>query len=366
MGHQEALHIAGDKLNSWKDLQKIGSDFSIQSPVKDAKTELLEKLWNLEEEGATALGPALLLGISVAGNRSRSKVILCTDGLANTGLGSLEGKQTEYTPYYSELAEQAKIKGVTVSVMSLIGTECSLESLSIVTEQTGGEIERVDPVHMNNNLTSIISNPVIAYGVMGMVLLHKGLHFRGEMDDERENRNWVVKDLGNVTAESGCSFSYGFRPKEDCDLSSVKEIPFQVQLLYTLANGMQCLRVATTSVKLTEDRQEAEENADIEVVSGHAAIRAAKLAKKGDYEAAQLEARAAQRFMMRNKVEEKRLNQWSTQAESMDKVLRSEQAQELRDNSRQSGGYQKQKSRQVTRNDEAAEAISKQSKAKNW
>lgn len=33
--------------------------------------------------GATALGPALQLGIDIAGERPRSSVILCTDGLAN-------------------------------------------------------------------------------------------------------------------------------------------------------------------------------------------------------------------------------------------------------------------------------------------
>lgn len=41
--------------------------------------------------GATALGPALLCSIALAsqGNPG-SKVIICTDGLANIGLGNLE------------------------------------------------------------------------------------------------------------------------------------------------------------------------------------------------------------------------------------------------------------------------------------
>jgi len=65
---------------------------------------------------------------------------------------------------------------------------------------------------------------------------------------------------------------------------------------------MQCLRVASSKVQLTEDRQKAEENADVEVIGVHAANRAAKFAKDGDYETAQLEARAAQRFMQRKHV----------------------------------------------------------------
>lgn len=31
------------------------------------------------------------------------------------------GKATEFTPYYTELAEAAKVKGVTVSVISILG-----------------------------------------------------------------------------------------------------------------------------------------------------------------------------------------------------------------------------------------------------
>ena len=45
---------------------------------------------SLEERGATALGPALLLSVAIAGQVPGSKVIVCTDGIANVGLGSLE------------------------------------------------------------------------------------------------------------------------------------------------------------------------------------------------------------------------------------------------------------------------------------
>lgn len=104
----ESCTITGDKLNSWKELQLIGASLGATKSVKETKADLLKKLWNLEEGGSTALGPALLLGITVAGGRPRSKVILCTDGLANTGIGSLEGKKADYTPFYTELAEQVR------------------------------------------------------------------------------------------------------------------------------------------------------------------------------------------------------------------------------------------------------------------
>ena len=48
--------------------------------------------------------------------------------------------------------------------MSLVGTDCNVENLSVVTEQTGGDVERVDPLNIGSNLSSIIQSRVIAYG----------------------------------------------------------------------------------------------------------------------------------------------------------------------------------------------------------
>jgi len=48
-------------------------------------------LTKAEAKGQTALGPALVAAIEVASKGSKgSSVILCTDGLANIGVGALE------------------------------------------------------------------------------------------------------------------------------------------------------------------------------------------------------------------------------------------------------------------------------------
>ncbi len=41
--------------------------------------------------GSTALGPGLLVSVSLAARgKPGSKVIICTDGMANLGVGSIE------------------------------------------------------------------------------------------------------------------------------------------------------------------------------------------------------------------------------------------------------------------------------------
>lgn len=68
----------------------------MSKPIKETKTPLANKIMGLEETGPTALGPALLTSIGLAAQGSRgSSVVMCTDGLANVGLGSMDEIETE-------------------------------------------------------------------------------------------------------------------------------------------------------------------------------------------------------------------------------------------------------------------------------
>jgi len=68
--------------------------------------------YSLEEGGQTALGPAMLVAITMASKVPGSKVVMCTDGLANIGLGNLDSdsadQHAEASDFFSELGEKAK------------------------------------------------------------------------------------------------------------------------------------------------------------------------------------------------------------------------------------------------------------------
>mgnify|MGYP002480336432 CR=1 FL=1 len=74
--------IAGDHLNDYDYLINVADKLNIQvnESVSKSKEKLFDILRSLEERGATALGPALLVSISIAGRSKGSSVILCTDG----------------------------------------------------------------------------------------------------------------------------------------------------------------------------------------------------------------------------------------------------------------------------------------------
>mmetsp|Transcript_1581 Transcript_1581/g.1090 ORF Transcript_1581/g.1090 Transcript_1581/m.1090 type:complete len:83 (+) Transcript_1581:352-600(+) len=82
----------------------------------------MQKVLALREEGPTALGPAMLVSIELAAQgKPGSKVIICTDGIANVGLGSLEEAAEEGEQFYEQCAQLAAGKGLEVNIISIEG-----------------------------------------------------------------------------------------------------------------------------------------------------------------------------------------------------------------------------------------------------
>jgi hypothetical protein len=91
-GSGEPVKLQGDKLSSMERCTLTGQHGNLfGNSIGDTEEILCGKLMALEETGPTALGPALVASVSLACEGGvGSKVIICTDGIANIGLGSLE------------------------------------------------------------------------------------------------------------------------------------------------------------------------------------------------------------------------------------------------------------------------------------
>lgn len=64
--------------------------------------------------------------------------------MSNAGIGS-GNNQDEIKTFYSMCGEYAKSKGVTVHIVTIIGSDCNIDAICPVAEATNGEIERVNP-----------------------------------------------------------------------------------------------------------------------------------------------------------------------------------------------------------------------------
>lgn len=228
--------IAGDRLDDFEKCKTAVGDQHAQilsCSVSEAGDKLCEKLIALEESGPTALGPALVAGVSLAMKGSPgSKVIICTDGLANVGIGALEGLSPEEVEVQEAMYEQvglmAKDKGVTISVISIEGEECRLESLSGLAEITEGNLSKVDPERLQEDFANVLAAELLATHVNATIRLHKSLRFRAI--DQVEGSE-MTKYFGNVTDESAFTFEYTLKTKEelkelDIDTSLITKVPF--------------------------------------------------------------------------------------------------------------------------------------------
>lgn len=183
-GTKDPQTITGDKLSNFDWLAKNGAEKAgdlLSKTVKDTGKFLQDKVMAIEETGPTALGPAVLTSVAMAAEGCPgSTVVICTDGLANVGLGSLDEIETEeeiakVKEFYERVGEYAKGKGVTVNLVSIKGDQCNIECLSTLQDLTGGNIDIVEPANLLECFANMQSKPVIATNVVVKIKLHKGL-----------------------------------------------------------------------------------------------------------------------------------------------------------------------------------------------
>ena len=126
----ETVHILGDKLSHKQGIIDSLTNFNLTDPIIESEKTLLNSINKIEAKGATALGPALVTALQIAEKGSPgSSLILCTDGLANIGIGQLDPYTEEKKHFYAELGEQAKSKNVTVNIISIKGEGCKVEAI---------------------------------------------------------------------------------------------------------------------------------------------------------------------------------------------------------------------------------------------
>ena len=255
--------------------------------IKDSKTKLIDELYKLSEDGPTALGPALLIASSIAAKKAGSSVIVCTDGLANIGLGSFNNNP-KALEWYESVGESAKLAGVSISVISLKGDDCNLAELGSVAEITGGFVDRVDPLELSNNFSSILlKNKIIATNVTATLILNKAMQFVD--DDISKDSFYMTKDVGNATEDTEFTFQFSIRDKELLAIYAIDDsVPFQLKINFTKLDGMKCLRTISKLQKITSEKELAEKDLNLNVIGANAAQQAVSLAKKGHY----VEARA--------------------------------------------------------------------------
>lgn len=67
----------------------------------------------------------------------------------------------EDEPFYNKVANFAKTKQVTVSVLTIKGDRCNVKMLGKVSEATGGSVMKVNPANLGSEFSKIISDEIL-------------------------------------------------------------------------------------------------------------------------------------------------------------------------------------------------------------
>jgi len=282
--------VTGDALLDETALDKFIATLSLDGvkPILQSNKALDRRVSELTENGATALGPALYIAAQLAGKKAHSEIILCTDGLSNVGLGSLDEKDTmeEASKFYKAVAAYSKAHETTINIMALQDSNCALSSFAVVATETSGQVNILHPLEWAAEVQRIAQNPVIATNVHARLLLPSLLtNPRREKCDAcggHSGANFVCYNVGNATAETDLAFDMQCVPS----MSYGDTVPFQLQITYTRVDGAQCMRVISTEQKITKDRARAEKGVDVAVLALYAVQRTARLALQKDLESA--------------------------------------------------------------------------------
>ncbi|XP_034426464.1 circularly permutated Ras protein 1-like isoform X3 [Hippoglossus hippoglossus] len=286
-GHEnvKSHFLSGDELTDSHYLKEAAASFPSPPPLSQTKDFLQKQVMGLSESGTTALGPAALLAIAMASRQPGSNVIVCTDGKANTELGNLEVEDNDAhsllssTIFYQELGEYAAKQGVTVSVLSIEGTDCRLDELGRLADRTGGKVVISSPNRLHPEFEQIIDNRTTATHCTVTLLLPKSLRMRGE----KESGHKVIREVGNVAPDTEITFQFGVN-ELDTEASAPapgSRVSIQLLIRYRQRNGEKMLRVITANRDVTDDSSAALSSLSLAIIQLNSSQASAALAVRG-------------------------------------------------------------------------------------
>jgi hypothetical protein len=275
--------LSGDMRYSVGEITK-----AVEKKLKDIKLKPLEKTkkkWvsnieKLRDIDMTALGPAMVAGYIIMKDRG-GRIILLTDGLANEGVGTLEGSSTTGAKLYEDLGIKAANASIIIDVVGIKDPSAfmALEALAVMPMQTGGTMYYAEASELADALSSSSSEKIVARGVKMRVIAPQGIEVA------------EVSGLGGTEADQlkqGISIGSVTEDREVyvrlTPSAEVKEekVPIQVQVSYRDEEGTQRMRVMTKRIKITDDAKPIIETLDVELPTTYAVQRAGEEQYRGE------------------------------------------------------------------------------------
>lgn len=275
--------LSGDIRYSIKEISKVVKkrlkDVKLK-PLKKTKKQWVSNIEKLRDIDMTALGPAMVAGYVIMKDRG-GRIILLTDGLANEGVGALEGASTTGAQLYEDLAIKAANSSIIIDVVGIKDPSAfmALEALAVMPMQTGGTMYYAQASEIADAMSSSSAGKIVARSVKMRVIAPEDVELSevsglGGVDASQLKQGIRI---GSVTEdrEVYVRLAPAAKVKE-------KEVPIQVQISYRDEEGNQRMRVMTKRVQVTDDAKPIIETLDAELPATYAVQRAGEEQYRGE------------------------------------------------------------------------------------
>lgn len=255
-----------------KILKKVGPP----KEVKEFGDAWVKRVSGLRDLGTTALGPAAVISLELAKAAAGTggKVFLLTDGLANVGVGRVEGaSERNARAFYEELGKDARSAGVVFDVVGVQvtggGNALALNVVGLLSDLTGGEMFFISPEDVERAFGSATTRRYVARETVMRVFTPREIALAGVtgtwVEEEVTGKPGQPLHLGSLTPDREVFLKFKFvggkAPKRG------QRVPFQVQVEYVDANGDRKVRVARHEVEVTGDEEEYKRQLDYSLVA---------------------------------------------------------------------------------------------------
>jgi len=302
-------------MNNESKIKSLGEENTnlIKSPIIKSHEDIVKALKATEENGSTALGPAVLMSLSLLKNaKIGSRIFLCTDGMSNLGVGNIEQNKEAAKGYYSKIGDMAKEKGIIINLITFQDSESEIEVLMAMIEKSGGEIIRVNADAILDGFNDLLENEALASEVEIKMNLHKCMTFRDQEEKDLNNEgSSIIQKLGNVSKETETYYEVKFKKAiklaemKEINFDELKNLIFQIEVTYRNKAGGKYIRVITKNMEVSDNKEEIEKQANFDIITACEIQKSAKLAGQGLIREAQAQAHVARKFLEKNKKKSK-------------------------------------------------------------
>ena len=304
------MKIKEKDMNNEAKIKSLGEENTnlIKAPIKQSSSKILESLKATEENGSTALGPAVLLSLSLLKNaKIGSRIFLCTDGMSNLGIGDISQDKDGAKAYYSKIGDMARDKGIVINLITFEDSESEIDILMNMVQKSGGEIIRVNPNAILDGFNDLLENETIASEVSIKMNLNKCMTFRDKAEIDLINDGSSISEkIGNATKETETYYELKFKKAlklaemKDINFDKLNNLTFQCEITYKKKDGGKYVRIISRNLKISDNKEEVENKANYELISTMEIQKSAKLASAGLYREAQAQAHITRKFLNKN------------------------------------------------------------------